>query len=222
MVAYRGTSVGLLAAALCVGLTSLPTTAGAAEFYSWIDPSGTMVVTDDPGRIPPASQRSPVSVHRYRDRPIQLESPRVAAAPEPAKSEERGYPGSQEPKATRETVPAGPTADDLPSVLLEPPAQSVMAQYYWVPLVTPIYVGTASVSGFWCRRDVSSPVEAFTDYLAQSRPSVQAGQMVVGGMLWPYGWLRSAPSPWAHVSHSRSFARASGSSFTVSGRGAGR
>jgi hypothetical protein len=42
-------------------------TVRAAEFYSWIDPSGTMVMTDDPSSIPSSATRSPVSIHRFED-----------------------------------------------------------------------------------------------------------------------------------------------------------
>ncbi|HJU06670.1 MAG TPA: hypothetical protein VJ692_16095 [Nitrospiraceae bacterium] len=41
----------------------------AAEYYSWIDPSGTAILTDNPSQIPPASERSAVSVYRYPDLP---------------------------------------------------------------------------------------------------------------------------------------------------------
>ena len=39
----------------------------AAVFYSWIDSSGTVVMTDDPTRVPLLEERSAVRVHRFLD-----------------------------------------------------------------------------------------------------------------------------------------------------------
>lgn len=189
----RRSSTKVFVTACGLGLVALCSIVEAGEYYSWVDPSGTMVMTDDPGRIPPASERSSVAVHRYQDRPASpsTSSPvtRAVPAPIPAEPERKpseNLPASQAP-ATEESQ-AGTFADtDLPKVLLDPPEGPTRTQYAWVPLVAPIYVGSGSVSGFWSHRSVASPVEAFTQFLRQHRLSAPDGQTVSAGSLWLHG-----------------------------------
>ncbi|MEK6617213.1 MAG: DUF4124 domain-containing protein [Nitrospirota bacterium] len=190
---------GLSTATIGVGLACLASFAGAGEFYSWTDASGIMVMTDDSSRIPPATVRSPVAVHRFQDsRPSPSqpqESVRVLSSPaasEPAESSSANQKESQQP-AKREPVPVNPADLDLPQVLLEAPGETVRTQYLWVPLLAPIYLGSSSVSGFWHHRNVSSPVEAFKHFLRQHPQQLQSIQAGTGGSQWTSGGVLTGP-----------------------------
>lgn len=190
---------GLSTATIGAGLACLASFAEASEFYSWTDASGTMVMTDDSSRIPPATVRSPVAVHRFQDsRPSPSqpqESVRVlnsSASSEPAESSSANQKESQQP-AKREPVPVNAADLDLPQVLLEPPGETVRTQYLWVPLLAPIYLGSSSVSGFWHHRNVSSPVEAFKHFLRQHPQQLQSIQAGTGGSQWTSGGVLTGP-----------------------------
>lgn len=145
----------------------------AGEFYSWSDASGTMVLTDDPGRIPAMTDRGPVAVHRFKDTPAPPPHDRpvrvsrsidpeevLDAVPEPSLSPPR--------RLSAEDVEAiDPAELGLPEVLLDGPAEDVKKDYVWVPFVVPVYLGAGPVSGFWCHREAASPMRAFKHFLAQ-------------------------------------------------------
>lgn len=179
----------LSAVVVWVGCAALTPVATAAEFYSWIDAAGTMVITDDLSRIPPVTQRSPVSVHRFHDSPTFPSQASASPFPEtripaPTESEERFskvQKTSPERTAVHGPAPVNPADLDLPTVLLEPPDESVRTQYVWVPLLSPLSLSSGSVSGFWSHRDVPSPVQAFKEFLSQYRGPTQGGQMIMGG-----------------------------------------
>jgi hypothetical protein len=179
---------GVLLAVLLV-----PVGVPAGEFYSWIDPSGTMVLTDDPGKIPPATERSPVAVYRYREpRGLPSDKPHSAASTEMIV---RGEVLQQEstatisrgakPSARDSQVPIASGIESEPApVLIEQPDAPLRGQYQWMPLVAPIYVGNSTVTGFWCHRSVSSPVEAFTKFLRQRQAPPGGGPGASGGSAW--------------------------------------
>jgi len=131
----------------------LPASGSANDYYSWIDGNGTVMMTDDPSRVPPAATRSPVQVHRFE--PV-APSPPALHEVEPALREEAPT-----------VAPVDPANLDLPMVLLGEPDHQVRAQYVWVPLLSPLFVGGNSISGFWWHPGGTSPVEAFKHYLAQ-------------------------------------------------------
>jgi hypothetical protein len=141
-----------------MGALCLPGFASANDYYSWVDGNGTMVMTDDPSRIPPADHRSQIQVHRFMEAPP---SPPGPAPAEPA-SRER-----EEPSDTARPEAVDPRSLDLPLVLLDEPENQVRAQYVWVPLLSPLFVGGTAVSGFWWHPGATSPVEAFKHFLAQ-------------------------------------------------------
>jgi hypothetical protein len=58
----------------------------------------------------------------------------------------------------------------------------VRQEYLWVPLLAPVYLGTSHISGFWCHRSVSSPVEAFKTFLVQ-RGAANSQVLIAGGRL---------------------------------------
>jgi hypothetical protein len=155
-----------------LGWTNGAIAAPGTEFYSWIDPSGTMVMTDDPSQIPPSAVRSPVSIHRFQERPITHD---VARHPrrKPVPSEQESI--TQEPpveptkptQIVQKTEPAVPAETETAPVLLETPEETTRNQYLWMPLLAPVYLGGNLVSGFWSHRSVSSPVEAFRRFLAK-------------------------------------------------------
>lgn len=153
---------------LSLALTPIPCL--AAEFYSWIDSSGTMVMTDDPSRIPPPTQRSSVTIHRFQDIPpparIQ-QSGEQRSSRRPEKPAGRLVPESQVEKdtSTLSLSPAQPGDLDPPPVLIQPPEERMRTQYVWIPLVVPVFVGPDAVSGFWSHLGVSSPIDAFNAFL---------------------------------------------------------
>ncbi len=158
-----------------------PTFSEAGEYYSWIDASGNMVLTDDPGQIPEPGSRSAVAVHRYQGvppaDPAGLDPLGGSEAqPEP----ERRDPLEGTPPTTEQIVAEGSAAD----ILLDTPESQLRAQYNWVPLVAPIYVGAAPVYGFWCHRRVQSPVEAFTGFLRRHRELVPVMTLPGTGLNW--------------------------------------
>jgi hypothetical protein len=171
----------LLAGALC-----LPGLASANDYYSWIDATGTMVMTDDPSRIPPADNRSQIQVHRFTEAPP---SPPALAPAEPASREPEEPPQAARPEAV------DPRSLDLPLVLLTEPENQVRAQYVWVPLLSPLFVGGTSVSGFWWHPGATSPVEAFKHFLSQHFRHQQNQWMPGAVVPYPYHpGMRRGPS----------------------------
>jgi hypothetical protein len=189
----------------------------AAEFYSWIEPSGTMVMTDDPSSIPPSVTRSPVSIHRFED-PVRSRadvtrrqvSP-VAQQPSGEEStdglRDTGRDAGGKPRGTNteekrtepDEIGETPESDDSHDpILLEAPEDTVRREYLWVPLLAPVYVGTSHISGFWCHRSVSSPVAAFKTFLAQhganSQVLIAGGQLQLGNL-----FKRPGSSRWSRT-----------------------
>jgi hypothetical protein len=142
---------------LLIGILCLPPAGSANDYYSWVDGNGTMVMTDDPSRIPPPSSRSQIQVHRFE----------AMAQGDP------GLPGQEPAPVSREEPPplrpeaVDPADLNLPLVVLGHPDQPVGARYVWVPLLSPLFVGGNPVRGFWWYPGSTSPVEAFKHFLAQ-------------------------------------------------------
>ncbi len=183
---YVVTRTGLILLALG-GAICAASAAEAAEFYSWITPDGTMVMTDDASRIPPEGERSPVKVRRFEDSPraslsstmsdtsIRATLPHTDAKPSPeTRSEER-------PSVMRDTVEAEPADQDLSVVSLEEPTQRTLPDYRWVSLTTPVYLTSGPISGFWCRRHVKDPLGALVDHLRAMNLWTGAGPMTFNG-----------------------------------------
>jgi hypothetical protein len=168
---------GLAWGVLLMGAVCLPGLAPANDYYSWIDVNGTMVMTDDPSRIPPADNRSQIQVHRFTEAPPA--PPRTAPA-EAASREPEEPPQAARPEAV------DPSSLDLPLVLLNEPENQVRAQYIWVPLLSPLFVGGASVSGFWWHPGATSPVEAFKHFLAQHFRQQQNQWMPGASVPYPF------------------------------------
>ncbi|MCH6558276.1 MAG: hypothetical protein IH803_08680, partial [Nitrospirae bacterium] len=146
----------------------------AAVFYSWIDSSGTVVMTDDPTRVPLLEERSAVRVHRFLDEaaaPSRVEdsvgdsdrSDRAMTMESPAVSRT----ASEEPQRTREPSPVDPAELALPTVVLEPPDDAVQVKYTWVPFKTPLLFGLKPVHGFWWHPGSRTPLEAFNRFLTR-------------------------------------------------------
>ena len=176
---YRSAS-GLVGSLLLVSVLLLPLSVSANDYYSWIDANGTMVMTDDPSRVPPPTSRSQIQVHRFEPVPP---SPPVTRSAEPASGEE--------PKAARPDA-VDPRDLNLPPVVLAEPDNQVRAQYVWVPLLSPLFVGSNSVSGFWWHPGPTSPVEAFKYFLSQHYRQ-QQNQWAPGvGVPYPSSYNRGA------------------------------
>ena len=60
------------------------------------------------------------------------------------------------------------------------------APYVWVPLLSPLFVGGNSVSGFWWHPGATSPMEAFKQYLAQHYRQQQNQRVPGVGVQYPY------------------------------------
>ena len=188
--------------ALLLGIASSPTAVFPGEFYSWIDPSGTMVITDDSGRIPPPAQRSQIAVHRFDGKATPSPkpggnppvTPATATVP-PVKGPSDSQSVAQEQKAVSQPNPIDPADLDLPQVLLDAPEETVKTQYAWMPLLSPIYLGPSPVSGFWYHRNVLSPLDAFKQFLRlQHLQQVQGSQMAAGGGQSQYGGVINGSS----------------------------
>ncbi|MGH7259682.1 MAG: DUF4124 domain-containing protein [Nitrospiraceae bacterium] len=168
---------GFAGSVLLMGALCLPASGSANDYYSWIDANGTMVMTDDPSRIPPADNRSQIQVHRFTEAPP---SPPRTPAVEPSSREQ------EEPPQAARSEAVDPRALDLPLVLLNEPETQMRAQYIWVPLLSPLFVGGTSVIGFWWHPGTTSPVEAFKHYLAQYFRQQQNQWMPGAGVPYPY------------------------------------
>lgn len=89
---------GLLPASFWIWTAAAPGPGWSAEYYSWIDPSGTLVLTDDLSGLPPAIPPAFVWTHKFRDRPETTTS-------------EPSYANNSEAESDRnEPVPAGEIA----------------------------------------------------------------------------------------------------------------
>ena len=174
--------------AFLLGIASSPSTVFSGEFYSWIDGSGTMVITDDSGQIPPPTLRSQIAVHRFDGKATTSLKPgghlpvaRAADPTPPVQEQSENLKVAQEQKAASQPNPINPADLDLPQVLLDAPEETVKTQYAWMPLLSPIYLGPSPVSGFWYHRNVHSPVDAFKQFLRHQHGQLQRGQVVAGG-----------------------------------------
>lgn len=135
--------------------------AAATQFYSWVTATGEIVLTDDPGRIPPQNVRGPVSVHHFQE----------AARSTPVRSTVKAHPHRSNWLAGETTGgPWGLTeaeTADMMDILLEPPEQGMAGDYDWVPLVSPAYLGPSPIYGFWTNRAIFNPSIAWRQDLNQ-------------------------------------------------------
>lgn len=162
---------------LLIALLCLPQAGSASDYYSWIDGNGTMVMTDDPSRVPPPTSRSQIQVHRFEPSPLGAQN---GPAEEPA-------PASREEPALARPEAVDPGDLNLPLVVLGEPERPVGARYVWVPLLSPLLVGGNTVRGFWWYPGTTSPVEAFKHFLAQHYRNEHRVQWMPGvGVPYPY------------------------------------
>ncbi|HEX3203272.1 MAG TPA: DUF4124 domain-containing protein [Nitrospiraceae bacterium] len=135
-----------------------------AEVYSWVDSTGAVVMTDDPGRIPPATQRHSLSIHRFDTSTAASDQSMERGN----RSEERNAPDPQEIRHDpAESVPITRGNDDASAsdVVLKMTDDLDRDSYVWMPFQTPLAVGSDVVGGFWWHPGVTSPVDAFKAYL---------------------------------------------------------
>ena len=149
----------------------LPAAGSANDYYSWNDGNGTVMMTDDPSRVPPPSSRSQIQVHRFE--PVTPGPPAVHEA------------GTESREETPAAAPVDPRQLDLPMVVLGEPDNQVRAQYVWVPLLSPLFVGGNSINGFWWHPGGTSPVEAFKHYLSQHYREQRNQWMPGAGVPYP-------------------------------------
>jgi hypothetical protein len=76
----------------------------------------------------------------------------------------------------------------LSDVLLEQPDQPVASQYGWVPLSSPVYVGSAPLYGFWSRRTVQSPALALQQHLLLLQATMQGRGAITASQLNQRGY----------------------------------
>lgn len=60
---------GLLPVSFLIWAATTQISGWSAEYYSWIDSSGTLVLTDDLSGLPPSMPATSVWTHKFRDRP---------------------------------------------------------------------------------------------------------------------------------------------------------
>ena len=175
-------ALGTLLLLCCLVLGTTRTHGDAAEVYSWIDPSGAIVMTDDPGKIPPATQRRSLSIHRF-----ETDAPGVGSAVEAGASEQSPRPVPQEarsdPVDSRRAQSGTDDAADS-DVVLKMTDDVDRESYVWMPFQTPIALGSEIIYGFWWHPGVTSPVDAFKSYLRRHRHPVPSGS-----------WLSSVLQP---------------------------
>jgi hypothetical protein len=146
-----------------------------------------MVLTDDLSNLPPAPQRSAVTVHYFTERPpTPAKLPDAPLDPDQLKLKENQNSSPEEkPGSAPEPRRADPTNLDLPTVMLDSPAEAVKWQYAWVPLTMPQYHGGNSINGFWAHHNAGSPFAAFHELLqrnaGQSRGTPIIGSGTIGG-----------------------------------------
>ena len=172
--------LGALLPFFCLGFGTIPEHVAAAEVYSWIDQSGTVVMTDDPGQIPPVTQRRSLSIHRFEtDSPADMRSADSGASEEP-----RGPVRREVPRDVAESRRAPTVSDDAEDsdVVLKMTDDLDRDSYVWMPLQTPMAFGSEVIDGFWWHPGVTSPVDAFKAYLRRHRHPVPKGS-----------WLSTAP-----------------------------
>lgn len=180
----RGHRSDMIGGLLLIGLLGLPAAAPANDYYSWIDSNGTMVMTDDPSRVPPPSSRIQVQVHRFQPVPP---SPTIVEEPPPASREDSSRAARPEAMDPRDL--------SLPAILLGEPDQPVRAQYVWVPLLSPLFVGGNVVNGFWWHPGPISPVEAFKQFLAQHYREQRHAWVPGPGLSYPFSSPRTGLGP---------------------------
>lgn len=175
---------GLTAAACTTSLIGLAVGASASEYFSWIDRSGTIVLTDDLSNLPPARQRSAVTVHSFPERPpTPATLPDVPHDPDQMKrGESRNASPQEDSRPAPELRRPDPTNLDLPTVMLDSPDEAVKWQYAWVPLTMPIYQSGNSIKGFWAHHNAGSPFAAFHEFL-QRNAGQPIGNRMIGGRM---------------------------------------
>jgi len=120
----------------------------AAEFYSWIDPNGTVVLTDDLSGLPPSLPRQSVWIYRYVDPPPSA-APSRPGRPAPRSAERAGDSQaslSPAPQTAKEPAPPGHAVDVL-AAPEAPTGQLAMGQtlVLGVPLASPLQTGNRSL-----------------------------------------------------------------------------
>ena len=166
MKARRGTYTrGLSATALAACVIGLAAGASADEYYSWIDRSGTIVLTDDLSNLP-STHRNTVTIHYFSER--STPAPSLEKPTEPLTPSESPQPSQEKPQPAVEPRAVNSADVDLPLVLLDSPEEGVKWQYAWVPLTMPISHGGNSINGFWAHHQTTSPFATFSEVLQRN------------------------------------------------------
>ncbi len=160
--------------------------ARAGDYYSWIDATGTMVITDDPGQIPPVVNRSSVFLHQFEER-SQVLVKRDLQPPTPLPSDSQpALVSSEGPSKHELPLPdkplVNPAEAELPPIVVTQPEDAVKDWYRWIPLTTPLYLTTGAISGYWCHQNVSSPEDAFQRFLGIQRTGLSHQGPFVAGL----------------------------------------
>nr|MBI3614379.1 hypothetical protein [Nitrospirota bacterium] len=104
---------GLLPASLLIWAAT-PTSGWSAEYYSWIDSSGTLVLTDDLNGLPPSMPPTSVWTHKFRDRPSTSTSDHTQAMNSSAASSvQESAPAGDIARMAPPTASAGEARTDL-------------------------------------------------------------------------------------------------------------
>lgn len=137
--------------------------AATTQFYSWVTTSGEMVLTDDPGQIPPQNVRGPVSVHHFQ------EVARSSAARSPvAADSHRSNPVAGDTAGTRWSFTEAEMSEMM-DLLTEPAEQGLASYADGMPPAPPAYLGLGPLYGISTKLAVSNPSIIRRQYLSQLR-----------------------------------------------------
>ncbi|TAJ07103.1 MAG: hypothetical protein EPO61_14090 [Nitrospirae bacterium] len=105
---------GLLPASLLIWAAVTPASGWTAEYYSWIDSSGTLVLTDDLSGLPPSMPSTSVWTYKFRDRPSTSTSNHTQAMnSNAASSMQESAPASEIARLAPPTESPGEARTDL-------------------------------------------------------------------------------------------------------------
>jgi hypothetical protein len=151
----------------------------AAEFYSWTDASGAVVITDDPKQVPPDVQRHGFATHQLPNIPPSAATEgRTPSDPVQRNVQASGHPYDtidRTPRFDSQAKPGKPDSNGpVADILLNQPEGAIQQEYVWVPLQTPFVFGGQTLTGFWSHRRVASPPTAFQAYLRRHGHAVRS------------------------------------------------
>ncbi|MFM8552796.1 MAG: hypothetical protein ACKOCD_10910 [Nitrospiraceae bacterium] len=120
---------GLLQAAFWIWVAAVSPLVWGAEFYSWIDSSGTWVLKDDAGRLPSSLPRTAIWMHRFEDLPAAAVAGRSSATDgTPEQGQHDSAPFGENGKPAQAATPGHDNRTDLQGQMESPDNQLALGQ----------------------------------------------------------------------------------------------